>query len=755
MDSINKLNPQQKEAALHKDGPLLILAGAGSGKTSTMTHRIANFVKNEGISPYNILAVTFTNKAAEEMRDRVEKLLDGPARIWLITFHSACLRILRVYSEKIGYDTNFVIYDPIDQKVVVKNCVKLLNLDDKKYTPNYVLSVISRNKEKGKTAKDYEREIGNSFSKKEMSDIYSEYERTLKKNGAMDFDDLLMYTVKLFQNYPDVLSEYQERFKYIMVDEYQDTNYMQYMFVKLLAEKHNNICVVGDDDQCIYEWRGADISNILNFEKDFKNTKIIKLEQNYRSHANILLAANSVIERNSERKKKKLWTEKKAGDKVKYINCYDEKEEARIVAKEIEKGFSEGNNYRDYAVLYRTNAQSRNFEEAFSSFSIPYQVVGGLRYYDRKEIKDMMCYMRLVVDPNDDLSMARIINEPKRGIGGKSLEKISAYARAKGVSLFEILKDEEVLDSLSAKSKVSIKSMISVLDDYSSNIEEYKISEIYDGLLVRTGYIVALEAQRTIEAEGRIENLLEFKSVIMGYEIEDSNITMNDFMEKIVLVADIDNHDRSENAVTLMTLHSAKGLEFKFVFMPGMEEGLFPSQRSSESPSGIEEERRLCYVGMTRAMEQLCLLRAKSRMMYGRYLNTLESRFLQELDKSYIEGGEKIGKDTSGYLHGAMGGDDGYAAAEIIRPFDQLKRIKNNVAKASTFNASSANDYVPSKSREKKGDTAVYRKGDRVSHKKFGDGLVLDADGRTVTVMFDKEGKKKLASDIAPLTKLD
>jgi DNA helicase-2/ATP-dependent DNA helicase PcrA len=740
MNTINKLNPKQKEAALHKDGPLLILAGAGSGKTNTMIHRIAHLIKDEGIGSQQILAVTFTNKAAAEMRDRLEGLIGGGLRMWILTFHSACLRILRRHAHLLGYDKDFVVYDPTDQKVVVRNIVKSHNLDDKKYTPNYVLNVISANKDRGKRAEDYALEKRDSPLRETLSVLYSDYERTLKKNNAMDFDDLIMNAVLLFTQRDDVLKEYQERFRYVLVDEYQDTNYMQYRFVRLLAEKHRNICVVGDDDQCIYQWRGADITNILDFEKDFKGTKVIKLEQNYRSHANILNGANSVIVNNKTRKQKTLWTDNESGDKIRFQSTYDEKEEARFVAGEIHKGISEGRNYRDFAILYRTNAQSRNFEEAFSASSIPYQVLGGLRYYDRKEIKDMLAYMRLAQNPADDLSLTRIINEPKRGIGAKTLEKLIAFASARGCSLLEILRDEDALESLSVKVRNAVVALTTVLDLYSGSLEEYRIADLYDGLMVRSGYLKALEDQRTVEAESRIENLLEFKSVISQYETEDPEITLAEFMEKIALISDIDNHDRDENAVTLMTLHSAKGLEFPVVFMVGMEEGLFPGVRSMESAGGVEEERRLCYVGMTRAREKLYLTRAGARTIYGKYSTTIESRFLREIDTDFMEGVENIGQDTTGYFHKPMGANDGFSHTEIFRPFDQLRQIKESVAKATGGLGAGA--------------TGNYEKGDRVRHKKFGEGLVLETDERVVIVMFDQVGKKKMARDIAPLERL-
>ncbi len=755
MDYLNKLNPQQKEAAIHKDGPLLILAGAGSGKTSTMTHRIAYLIKEEGVAPYNILAVTFTNKAAREMRDRVEALIGQGINMWILTFHSACLRILRKHAERIGYTQDFVVYDPTDQKVVIKNCIKEQNVDEKKYSPSYVLSIISDCKEKGVSPKRYAEINGMDFKNKIIYELYAAYEAVLKKNNAMDFDDLILRTVQLFEKEDEVLAFYQDKFRYIMVDEYQDTNFMQYRFVRLLAEAHKNICVVGDDDQCIYQWRGADIKNILDFEKDFRNTKVIKLEQNYRSHANILEAAHSVIEKNKGRKHKKLWTDKEKGEKLKYYRADNEKDEARYIAQEIDRLHSKELIYSDFAVLYRTNAQSRTFEEALSAREVPYRVLGGTRYYDRKEIKDIMAYMRLVQNPADDLSLVRIINEPKRGIGEKTVEKLRALAAVRNESLFESLTDDEIVEGLPSKAIASVREMIANIGQFSQEKENLKVSDIYDGLLVRTGYLKSLEAQNTVEAEGRIENLLEFKSVIYDYEKENPQLSLAEFMEKVALMAEIDNHDADENAVVLMTMHSAKGLEFPVVFIPGMEDGLFPGWRAFDRPDGIEEERRLCYVGMTRAMQRLYLTSAEVRTLYGKTDYTKESQFLKELDKSLVEGDgiyEPKNRST-GSLTGAAGaagaagrnpgwsqsGNDGYSNREIFRPFDQLKYIKQSQA-ASAGNGKSGGPDV--------------KQGDKVSHNKFGEGLVLAVDGGTVTVAFDSVGVKKLAKDIAPIRKI-
>lgn len=737
MDYLNKLNKEQREAAVHTDGPLLIMAGAGSGKTSTMTHRIAYLIKEKGVRPAEILAVTFTNKAAKEMRDRVEELVGEGFSMWILTFHSACLRILRTHSEILGYNKDFVVYDPTDQKTVIKACIKEKNIDDKSFAPPYLLSIISDCKEKTISPKKFIEMNGDNYKMKMVGELYAAYEAVLKKNNAMDFDDLIKNAVLLFEKDEAVLSEYQQRFKYIMVDEYQDTNYMQYRFVKLLAEAHNNICVVGDDDQCIYQWRGADIKNILDFEKDFKGTKVIKLEQNYRSTSNILAAAHSVVERNAQRKAKKLWTEKEAGEKIVYYRADSEKEEARYISQEIDRLHTGDLKYKDFAILYRTNAQSRNFEESLSSRDIPYRVLGGLRYYDRKEIKDIVAYMRLVQNTADDLSLKRIINEPKRGMGEKTVEKLEVLAMVRKESMLETLVDEEIVEGMPAKAVDSIKQMVSVIMEYHQEKENLKVSDIYDGLLVKTGYLKALESQNTVEAESRIENLLEFKSVIYDYEKEDSQLSLASFMERIALMAEIDNHDAKEDAVVLMTMHSAKGLEFPVVFLPGMEDGLFPSWRSIDSASGIEEERRLCYVGMTRAKERLYMTSAEMRTLYGKTDYTRESRFLKEIDKKLLAGDAVWDKKEEKNIPWSAGGGDGFGSQQPYKPFDGLKYAKAQVVSNAGMRA----------------DTA-YNVGDKVNHSKFGDGLVIEADDKILNVMFDSVGAKKLARSLAPIRKI-
>jgi DNA helicase-2/ATP-dependent DNA helicase PcrA len=583
---------------------------------------------------------------------------------------------------------------------------------------------------------EYDAAEGDSPPGKVLAPLFAEYEKTFKKNDAMDFDDLLLNAVRLLERNADILEAYRERFRYIMVDEYQDTNAMQYRLIRLLAEARGNICVVGDDDQCIYQWRGADINNILDFEKDFNGTKVIKLEQNYRSHANILNGAHSVIEKNRARKSKKLWTDKDAGEKITYRCVRDEKAEAAFVAERIAlMRADESCDFKDFAVLYRTNVQSRTFEEAFSARGLPYRVLGGLRYYDRKEIKDMLAYMRLVQNPADDLSFERVVNEPKRGVGDRTLERLAALAATRGESLLLTVSDEAVRESLPARVCAAVAEMAETLTELATEKDNLRVSDVYDLLLSRTGYLKALEEQESVEAESRVENLLEFKTVIAGYEREDPQISLATFMEKIALLSDIDNHDPNEDAVTLMTLHSAKGLEFPVVFMPGMEDGLFPGRRAFEKEDGVEEERRLCYVGMTRAMRKLFLTRAEMRTLYGRTDRTLESCFLRELDRSFVDGDAP--QKPPGIFRPATTGNDGYAKSNTYRPFDPLKYAKADIARNAVA-----------------GDGPTLENGDRVHHSKFGDGLVIDADDKTVTVMFDAAGRKKLARGLAPIEKI-
>ena len=685
---LNKLNDKQKEAVRCIDGPLLIIAGAGSGKTSTMTHRIAYMIE-QGISPYRILAVTFTNKAANEMRERIESLCGEIHGMWVMTFHAMCLRMLRKHAGVIGYDKNFVIYDTADQKTLVRNICKELNLDSKEFKPAYIASVISDKKEQGVTPQEFaENAIG--MKNKLLARAYQMYEKALRDNNAMDFDDLLLNTLRMFKADESVLLEYSDRFEYIMVDEYQDTNNIQYRLVKLLSQRH------------------------------------------------------SVISNNTGRKQKKLWTEKEAGEKITYFKAEDEKDEADFIAREINILKNGNLKYSDFAVLYRTNAQSRALEDVFARRGIPYRVLSGMRYYDRKEVKDMMSYMRLVLNPKDDLALRRIINEPKRGIGAKTLEKLFTLAGVRGQSLMESLWEDDVLDTLPKKAFEDVKKMARTIELCREEADSLSVADIYDSLLVNTGYLSALESENTVESESRIENLMEFKSVIENYENESEEPSLEEFMEGLSLMSEVDNHDETQDAVVLMTMHSSKGLEFPVVFLPGMEDGLFPGARSFDSPEGMEEERRLCYVGMTRAKERLFLTSATRRMLYGRTEYQRESIFLREVDKRLLTGDAIFEKKRDSFLGDeftgpgvSTGSFDGYMSSNKAgyKPFDSLSYSKAHTKKV----AAGGDEFKP---------------GDRVKHSKFGEGLVIEDDAKTISVIFDEVGLKKMAKGIAVLKKL-
>lgn len=773
---LSRLNKEQQEAVKHMEGPLLILAGAGSGKTTMMTHRIA-YMLEKGVSPYNILAVTFTNKAAGEMKDRIESLTGGTRGMWVMTFHAMCVRILRNHGDVLGFKNGFSIYDESDKKALLKRIVKDLKIDEKIYPVSYLGSVISSCKEAEEDPDDYIENNSMNFKAETVAKVYARYMEDLQQNNAMDFDDLLWNAVKLFEASSEVLSYYQQRFKYIMVDEYQDTNYLQYKLIHALAEKSHNLCVVGDDDQCIYQWRGADIRNILDFEKDFPETKVIKLEQNYRSDANILDLANSVIANNRNRKAKELWTDRNEGSKITYRRLEDEQREAWYVGGEIQRLHDEeGIPFNDMAILYRKNAQSRPFEEKFSFRGIPYRVLGGTRFYDRKEIKDVMSYMHLVENPSDDVAMARIINEPKRGLGPKSLGGIVSYAKAYKLSIFEALKEQEVLGSLSRKSRAAVEDLVAMLDELGAEQDNMELSDIYDNLIRRSGYLTALEAENTVEADARIENILELRSVIAEFEEKAAGSVLTDeedefreerdrlredgfdvkeptllqsFLERIALLSDIDNRDESEDAVVMMTLHSSKGLEFPVVFMPGMENGLFPGSTSMDDPSKMEEERRLCYVGITRAMRKLYLTGAQTRMLYGRTDFTIESEFMREMDTTLLEGDPTVAERTAsaGGIRGDggilgmrefkgryEGSADGYDAS-FSKPFDALKFAKKQASKGISNEG--------------------FEAGDRIRHPKFGEGLLIDQDAKTLTIAFDSVGIKKLGKGFVKLTKVE
>jgi len=722
---LSLLNSEQRKAAEATSGAVLILAGAGSGKTRTLTYRIANLI-NEGVSPYNILALTFTNKAAAEMKERIISLIGDSAQyMWIGTFHSICVRILRKEAERLGYTKNFSIYDAADQLSVVGQAIKELSLNDKIFVKREMLYKISDAKNKCLDPDEYYEEI-KRYDKRAQGilDIYKYYNKTLKDNNAFDFDDLIIKTNMLFIKDKDILFDYAERFKYIHVDEYQDTNLAQYELIKMLASVHKNICVVGDDDQSIYGWRGADIRNILEFEKDYENATVIKLEQNYRSTGNILSAANSVIKNNNGRKNKKLWTESEKGKLLTVFCSNDEHSEAQYVCGEINKLLDEGNKYSDIAVLYRANAQSRVLEESLLANRIPYKIYGGLKFYDRKEVKDILAYLRLLSNPFDDISLRRIINVPKRGIGSRTLEEIENIALIEGTTLFQvILKAEEKLQGTRALKSITefsglLKKLIALKDIL-------PISEFAQKVIEMSGYKAELEAENTIEASVRLENVNEFIGSIEEFELQEPDSNLDDFLQSVSLISDIDALNTEEESVSLMTMHSAKGLEFPVVFITGMEENVFPHSRSMGDAKEMEEERRLCYVALTRAMKQLYLTHAASRALFGTVNYNAPSRFLNELPEEVIE-----------------------------KQGIKLKaKAKYEETSENTFKKS--NVYTPALLKSSNIDTSQYKIGQKVRHSRFGTGVIKDIQGNenamTITVQFDKLGLKKLAAAIAPL----
>ena len=723
--NLRNMNPMQLEAVKHTEGPLLILAGAGSGKTRVLTHRIAYLVEEKGVSPYEILAITFTNKAAREMKERIEELLGNNQRdLWVSTFHSSCVRILRRDIDKIGYQRNFVIYDTTDQETVMKECLKSMNLDDKLYNPKAVLGEIGRAKDQLIAPKEYQANNAMDFRKTTIGKLYQMYQEKLRKNNALDFDDLIMKTVELFLTNPTDLRYYQEKFKYVMVDEFQDTNISQYKLVSLLAQKHKNLCVVGDDDQSIYSWRGADIGNILGFEKDFPNSKVVKLEQNYRSTKNILDAANSVVANNIQRKAKKLFTDNLSGEIIEYYRASNEYEEAQYISSMIKRHVREDDkNYADFAVLYRTNAQSRVLEEIMLKEGIPYKLYGGTRFYDRKEIKDILSYLRIVENPVDDITLQRIINVPKRGIGLKTVEKFQEYANAQGESLFSSLLDAEEMKDLSTRVRVQTKQFTALIVDLIERKNEMTVTEIVEEIYDRTGYIKELMEENTIEAKGRIENLQEFKSLTMDFDKNAEVKTLEEFLARTSLESPLDQMEGEDNVVVLMTLHSAKGLEFPVVFIPGMEEGIFPSSMSLQEQNE-EEERRLCYVGITRAREKLYMTHAMMRTLYGRTGYNSISRFINEIPTDFINKQAPYDRKKE-------------VAAMQTSPLFRGEMLHKTPARPSAT-AAPAN-------------TGQLKAGLKVKHPKFGQGTIVAVDGDMISIAFPGNGIKKIAATFVQL----
>lgn len=741
MSIYDTLNAEQREAVFHTEGPLLILAGAGSGKTRVLTHRIAYLIEEKGINPWNILAITFTNKAAGEMRERVDDIVGfGSESIWVSTFHSTCVRILRRHIDRLGYDNNFTIYDSDDQKTLMKDVCKLLQIDTKTYRERTILSAISSAKDEMVTPEEYELNAYGDFSKKKIAEAYKEYERQLKANNALDFDDLLVKTVQLFQTQPEILEYYQDRFRYIMVDEYQDTNTVQFKLISLLAAKYKNLCVVGDDDQSIYKFRGANIQNILSFEKEFEHTKVIKLEQNYRSTSTILDAANAVIKNNVGRKAKSLWTENGEGEKIQFRQFDTAYDEAEYIVGDIRERVDNGKAaYCDHAVLYRTNAQSRLFEEKMITANIPYKIVGGVNFYARKEIKDLLAYLKTIDNGKDDLAVRRIINVPKRGIGLTTVNRITEAAQQRGISFYEALCSADLVPGL-GRSISKLESFAAMIEYFRKEAEHLSITELMEEILTETGYVEELKAEGEEEAEARLQNIDEFLNKIAAYEesCEEELPTLSGFLEEVALVADIDSLDEESDYVVLMTLHSAKGLEFPYVYLAGMEDGIFPSYMTitADDPTEIEEERRLCYVGITRAKKELAMTCARRRMIRGETQYNKMSRFLKEVPPQLLSTGKIVEKEEL-----------------------ELPKQNSYVQAKQSFQAK---PFMISKPVQqfgvKSGEGLSYGVGDRVRHMKFGEGMVtaITEGGRDyeVSVDFDSAGTKKMFASFAKLQKV-
>ncbi len=777
-EEFSHLNPMQREACFTATGPVLILAGAGSGKTTTLISRIHYLVKygdsyyNElecppflleedldrlekksaeslleeeealfcyhPVSPRNILAITFTNKAANELKERLEKKLgDRAVGIWALTFHSACVRILREDISLLGggFNRYFTIFDANDAKTCVKDCLKELNISEDVLNHKLVYSVISNSKNDAIDAEEFRRLAGADYKQTLIAKVYALYTEKLKKYNALDFDDILFYTVRLFETFPEVLRKYQERFTHIMIDEYQDTNKIQYLLAAHLAQKSKNLCVVGDDDQSIYKFRGADITNILNFEQQFSNTKIIKLEENYRSTKNILDAANGVIQNNKQRKAKKLWTQKLGGSKITVLNPSNNYEEASRVGFLIDTLLQDGYRYKDIAILYRMNSLSRTFEQTFLQSAIPHRIVGGTRFFDRKEIKDIVAYLRLVLNENDDAALMRIINEPARGIGKTSVEKVQSLAAANGASMLRICETANLYTELSHP-KLKLMNFAKMIADFRENMESTEA--LVNSVLYGSGYMEALQKEDTDEANARIQNMKELLSMIKE---DEANQDLSAFLENVSLLSDIDNYDADEDAVTLMTLHSSKGLEFPVVFLVGFEEGIFPSMQSKTEVGGLEEERRLCYVGITRAKEKLYLSHAEERMLFGSYMHSLPSQFLKEIPEETLDMQKKKRTATVSDFGASYG--SGYAQSSV------------GGYRGDSYNTNAIHLTPPTQAATPKpsGDLPDYREGCRVRHKKFGDGTVLSVQplGNDIKleIQFDTVGKKTLMAAFA------
>ncbi|WP_339267444.1 DNA helicase PcrA [Paenibacillus sp. FSL R5-0470] len=772
-DAVSRLNPPQRQAVETTEGPLLIMAGAGSGKTRVLTHRIAWLIANRKAPPWAILAITFTNKAAREMQERVSKLVGPEGRdIWVSTFHSMCVRILRKDIERIGFTSNFSILDSTDQLSVIRNCMKELNIDTKKFEPKAVQAIISASKNELITPAQYEQKVGDYFEGL-VAKVYKMYQRRLRSNNSLDFDDLIMKTIELFKEVPEVLDFYQKKFKYIHVDEYQDTNRAQYMLCRMLADSHHRICVVGDSDQSIYRWRGADITNILNFEEDYPEAKTILLEQNYRSTANILNAANGVIALNSGRKPKKLWTDSEEGAKIKVYRADSEHDEGYFVTGEISKNVKQGQAYQNHAILYRTNAQSRVIEEILIKSDIPYQIVGGIKFYDRKEIKDLLAYLRLLSNPDDDISLTRIINVPKRGLGDTTVGKLAAAAGERGVSIFRVLQTVDDL-GFAGRTRNMLVEFYDMIEALHRMVEFLSVTELTEKILEMSQYRLELQNENTLESRSRLENIDEFLSVTMEFEKNNEDKSLVSFLTDLALIADIDSvnddeEDRSD-AVVLMTMHSAKGLEFPTVFIVGMEEGVFPHSRAFQDNDELEEERRLAYVGITRAEKQLFLSCARMRTLFGRTTANQPSRFIEEIPEELKEdtaktqdrfqrGGSEVGgayggRGFSGGSRGNFGGRGGAASAAPIG--------SGSTASAATSKSSVTVTSGGAQRATGAGAAAAgeYKAGDKVSHGKWGTGTVVAVKGTgndtELQIAFPAPvGVKRLLAGFAPITRVE
>ena len=766
MNLLEGLNDKQYEAVTNVDGPCLVIAGAGSGKTKVLTHKIAYLISEKDVKPWNILAITFTNKAANEMKTRVEALVGDIAKdMWIGTFHSICVRILRKQIDRIGFNTDFIIFDTSDQKTLMKQIIKSQNLDDKIYSDRSVLYEISNAKNEMLDSDAYTARVKGDFRKEKIAELYEIYQKKLKENNAIDFDDIINFTIKILMDNPDLLEYYSNKFKYVLVDEYQDTNKAQFTLVTLLASKYGNITVVGDNDQGIYSFRGADITNILNFEKDFPGTKIIKLEQNYRCTQNILNAANKVIKNNETKYEKKLWTSNEKGNLPKVFRGDNEYDEANYIVRQINTlKMEEYYKYSDFAILYRMNSQSRSIEDILRREDIPYKIVGGLKFYERKEIKDIIAYLRLIQNTSDNLSLTRIINEPKRGVGKTSLDNIDAISASNGISMYEVIKnaDSYGLNRVFANTR----EFINTIEELKSKKDEIKISELIKATLNQTGYTKALELENTVEAETRLQNLDEFLTVAIEFEEESADNSLSEFLEGITLSSDLDGMEETEDSVTLMTLHSAKGLEFPVVFLVGMEEGIFPGYKSIGEPKELEEERRLCYVGITRAKENLFMTCSRQRTIFGSTSCNPVSRFLKEIPANMLDGYEYIEEQRNNrypeneyeWSYGeSRRGYDNYRN-NSVSTYKDIAMAKSRENSSNTFQFRSADSFLKSLNNKKAVENInldEYKAGVKVYHKKFGEGTInsveAEGDDLKVDINFKKVGHKRLMAKFAGL----